>query len=135
MNNNLETEIKVKVPFFDADSMGVTWHGHYVKYLELARCALLEKLDYNYNQMRESGYAWPIVSIKVKYIRSSFFDQELKVLARLTEYENCIKIKYIITDAATGETLTKAETTQIAINMETRETCFVSPQVFLNKFK
>ncbi|WP_258031844.1 acyl-CoA thioesterase [Campylobacter concisus] len=37
-----------KVAFFDVDSMEVMWHGNYVKYLEMARCELLDKLGYNY---------------------------------------------------------------------------------------
>jgi acyl-CoA thioester hydrolase len=130
-----EAEVVVKIPFFDVDSMGVTWHGHYAKYLEVARCALMDKLDYNYNQMKESGYAWPIASMKIKYIRSSFFEQEVKIVATLVEYENCILIKYVISDVKSGEVLTKAETMQIAIDMKTMETCFVSPEVFLAKVR
>ncbi len=39
------------MPFFDVDSMNVVWHGHYVKYLEVARCALLDQIGHNYNDM------------------------------------------------------------------------------------
>ena len=63
---DLSHEIEVVPPFFDIDSMDVVWHGHYVKYLELARCALLEKFDYGYVRMRESGFAWPIVDLRLK---------------------------------------------------------------------
>lgn len=132
---NLTADIIVKIPFFDVDSMGVAWHGHAVKYLELARCALLDKIGYNYTEMRASGYAWPIVSLKVKYIRSFYFDQEIKIKAELVEYENCIKMKYVITDPKTGEKLTNAETMQMAVNMKTGETCYESPKVFLDKMK
>ncbi len=135
MNKNLEASVVVKIPFFDVDSMGIAWHGHYAKYLEIARCALMNKIGYNYNQMHASGYAWPIVSMKIKYIKSSFFEQEVKIDAKLIEYENCIKIKYLITDKKTGEKITDAETMQIAINMQTKETCYVSPDVLLDKFK
>ena len=41
------------VPFFDVDSMRIVWHGHYCKYLELARCKLLDKIGYNYKAMAE----------------------------------------------------------------------------------
>ena len=50
-----ETEIQVQ--FFDLDPMEVVWHGHYVKYLEIVRCVLLDTIDYNYAQMKASGYA------------------------------------------------------------------------------
>lgn len=47
-----------KVAFFDVDSMEVMWHGNYVKYLEMARCELLDKLGYNYIAMKKDGYAF-----------------------------------------------------------------------------
>ena len=49
----LQAEIELVVPFFDVDMMEVVWHGHYVKYFEEARCALLDKLGHNYRQMRD----------------------------------------------------------------------------------
>ena len=42
----LQAEIELVVPFFDVDMMEVVWHGHYVKYFEEARCALLDKLGH-----------------------------------------------------------------------------------------
>ncbi|MGH8486657.1 MAG: acyl-CoA thioesterase, partial [Pseudomonas sp.] len=44
----LHVDTEILVPFFDVDSMLVVWHGHYVKYLEVARCALLDRLEHNY---------------------------------------------------------------------------------------
>ncbi len=51
----IKAEVVIEIPFHDVDVMSVAWHGHYVKYLEIARCMLLDKIDYNYPQMRESG--------------------------------------------------------------------------------
>ena len=57
----LQAQIELQVQFYDVDMMEIVWHGHYVKYFEQARCALLDKLDHNYRQMRDSGYAWPVI--------------------------------------------------------------------------
>jgi len=48
-------EVEIEVPFFDVDLMEIVWHGHYLKYFEVARCALLDKIGYNYMQMRASA--------------------------------------------------------------------------------
>jgi len=125
--------IEVDVPFFDIDSMGIAWHGHYIKYFELARCALLEKFDYDYNEMSVSGYAWPVVDIRVKYVKPAYFKQKLIVEARLVEYENRMKIQYFIFDQASGARLTKAYSVQVAVDLTTKEMCFASPNVFLDK--
>ena len=126
-----ETEIQVQ--FFDLDPMEVVWHGHYVKYLEMARCALLDTIDYNYMQMKASGYAWPVIDMHLRYVDSARFGQRLKVRAEIAEWENRLKIDYLITDAASGHRLLRGSTTQVAVDIATREMCFVSPAVLLQK--
>jgi acyl-CoA thioester hydrolase len=123
-------DTEVLVPFFDVDTMNVVWHGHYVKYLEVARCALLDQLGHNYTQMGESGYAWPVIDLQLRYVRGAVFGQRLTVRANLVEWENRLKINYLISDAVTGERLTRACTVQVAVDMQTREMQLVSPKAF-----
>jgi acyl-CoA thioester hydrolase len=127
----LQAEIEFEVPFFDVDSMEVVWHGHYVKYLEVARCALLDKLGHNYQQMRASGYAWPIIDLQLRYVRGAQFGQRIKVRADLIEWQNRLKINYLISDAATGERLTRASSVQVAVEIASREMQLVSPRVLV----
>lgn len=129
----LQAEIEVEVRFHDCDPMGVTWHGHYVGFLESARSALLNRIGYNFRQMTTSGYAWPVVELKVKYVKTTTFGQRLTVRAALEEYENRLRIAYTITDSATGDLVTKASTTQVAVDQARREMCFVSPRIFVDK--
>ena len=126
---DLSHEVEVVPPFFDIDSMDVVWHGHYVKYLELARCALLDKFGYGYTQMRASGYAWPIVDLRLKYSRPATFDQRLVVRAEIVEWENRLKFEYEIRDKATGERVNTAMSIQVAVLMATREMQYVCPRV------
>src|ERR1700759_2251473 len=90
----IHVEIPVTVPFFDVDSMDVVWHGHYVKYLELARCALLDHVGHGYLAMKDSGYLWPIVDLQLRYVRAARFGQQLTVRADLVEWQNRLKIHY-----------------------------------------
>lgn len=128
----LQAEVEILVPFFDVDMMEVVWHGHYVKYLEVARCALLDKLDHNYSQMREAGYAWPVIDLQLRYVRGARFGQRISVRADLVEWENRLKINYLISDAQTGERLTRASSTQVAVEIASREMQMVSPAVFID---
>ena len=47
---NIFAETFIDVPFYDLDPMNVVWHGNYVKYLEVARCDLLSKIGYTYDE-------------------------------------------------------------------------------------
>ena len=131
----LTASVDVEVPFHDVDAMQVAWHGHYVKYFELARCALLRRFDYDYPQMQTSGYLWPIVECHLKYVRPALYGQKLSVQATLIEYENRIKIDYQIRDIETGERMTKGYTVQVAVDAATRELQLVSPPVVFSKLE
>lgn len=126
-------EVETQVQFFDLDPMQIVWHGRYVQYLEIVRCALLEKIGYNYMQMKESGYIWPIIDIHLRYAGSAVFGQVLKLRADIVEWENRLKIEYVISDAASGKRLTRASTTQVAVDVNTGEMQFVSPPVLMQK--
>ncbi|TWC16507.1 MULTISPECIES: thioesterase family protein [unclassified Pseudomonas] len=128
----LHVETQIVVPFFDVDSMHVVWHGHYVKYLEMARCALLDEIGHNYNDMLAAGYAWPVIDLQLRYVRSAVFGQALTVRASLVEWENRLKINYLISDSLTGERLTRASSVQVAVDVTTREMLLASPKVFVD---
>jgi acyl-CoA thioester hydrolase len=129
-NGVLATEIEVIVPFFDVDSMEVVWHGHYVKYLEVARCALLDDVGHNYVRMKETGFAWPIIDLQLRYAQAARFGQKLIVRADLVEWQNRLKIHYTLSDAVTGARLTRASTIQVAVSLPDGEMQLVSPRVF-----
>jgi acyl-CoA thioester hydrolase len=129
----LEAEVEIDVPFHDADPMGVTWHGNYFRYLESARSALLRKIGYDYAQMTASGYQFPIVEARIKYVRPTTFGSRLKIKATLEEYENRLMIAYVITDSSSGERMTTASTTQVAVRKNDGELCFCSPQILIDR--
>jgi acyl-CoA thioester hydrolase len=110
-------------------------HGNYLRYFEVVRCLLLDKLGYNYRTMQESGYAWPIVDVQVKYVKSSTFDQKIKVIAAIVEWENRLRINYQVFDAQTNVRITKGYTIQAAVEIATQELCFFTPEVFLQKIR
>ena len=128
----MQADVIIEIPFHDIDTMNVVWHGHYLKYFEIARCKLLEQFNYNYNQMRASGYAWPVIESYVRYVQGIEFEQKIRVRAVLKEWENRLKIEYLIFDAVSGRKLTKGFTSQVAVHIEKREMCFQSPQVLLD---
>ena len=126
-------EVDITVPFHDVDLMAIAWHGHYVRYFEIARCALFDKMDYNYLQMKESGYAWPVIDLNVRYVQPALFQQTIRVKATLVEVEYRLKVKYLITDAETGKRLTKGHTVQVAVDMANEEMCMASPKILFDK--
>lgn len=127
------TTLELEIPFHDVDVMEVVWHGHYAKYFEIARCKLFDQLDYNYPQMRDSGYAWPVIDMHVRYIQPLRFQQKVTVNVWIAEWENRLRVQYLICDSASGARLTKGHTDQVAVNMKTGELLLAAPAVLLHK--
>ncbi len=125
--------VLIEIPFHDVDSAQVAWHGHYAKYFEVARCALLDQIDYNYPQMGESGYFWPVVDMRIRYVAPLRFQQTVRVTATLAEWENRLRINYLISDAESGQRLCKGYTMQVAVEIASGEMQFASPPILARK--
>ena len=131
----IEAKIELDVQLYDTDMMAVVWHGNYLRYFEVARCELLRKFNYDYLEMAESGYVWPIVDVRIKYVSSAKFGQRIKIIASLIEYEFRLKINYLIIDADSGVKLTKGYTVQVAVDLSTKEMCMTSPDILLERLR
>lgn len=125
--------IDKEIAFYDVDSYRIVWHGNYPKYFEEARCALLEQLGYPYAAMEESTYFFPVIDLQIRYIKTIIFKQRVKITATLAEWEHRLVIRYLISDADSGERLCKGSTTQVAVKMPEKITQFVSPAELINK--
>jgi acyl-CoA thioester hydrolase len=124
---DLVHEIELVPAFHDLDPMAVVWHGNYIKYFEHARCALLQRFDYDYAQMKESGW------LRTKYVRPVRAGQRLRIRAQIVEWENRLKIEYRVFDAVTGDVLTRAHTIQVAVDAATGEMQYASPRVLFDR--
>ncbi len=128
-------EVEIDVPFHDVDAMGIVWHGRYAKYFEVARCKLLDSVRYNYPEMKESGYAWPVIDLHIRYVQAIVFRQRIRVRVTVVEWENCLKLRYLITDAETGRRLTKGTSTMVAVDPASQELLLASPPVLLERLR
>ena len=129
----LTASAEIVVPFHDLDPVDIVWHGHYVKYLEVARDALMNRIGYSHAEMRASGFLWPVIEMKLRYLQAARLRQKLLVRASISEYEDRLKIVYDIFDAASGRRLTRAHTVQVAVRADTGEMLFRTPAVLREK--
>lgn len=131
----ISAEVDLEIPFHDVDSMGIVWHGHYLKYVEIARCALMRKAGLDLPAMDQAGLAWPIVTCDLKYLRPLRYGQRITVEARLEEYEYRLVLAYLVRDRATGEKCTRARTVQIAVDPKTGEAVPETPEFMVEAFR
>ena len=107
----IKTVYYMEVPFYDVDSMGIVWHGNYIKYLEQARCDMLTKIGYTYMDMYNDGVMYPIAKMEFKFIKPSKFGDKLRIETELKDTEPALSIKYTIYNDSTDEKVFKAKST------------------------
>lgn len=83
--------------------------------------------------MRDSGFAWPVIDLRIRYVKPALFGQKITVNATIVEWENRLKIDYLIIDKDTGLRLVKGYSIQVAVNMQTKAMCFESPKILFEK--
>ena len=81
MGRQCETSIELEVPFHDVDPMGVVWHGHYYKYLELARTELLRSRRLDVPDLLELGLGFIMIESGCRYAAPLRYGDRVRVAA------------------------------------------------------
>ena len=92
-----------------------------------------DTIGYGYRQMGESGYAWPVIDMHIRYIAPCRFQQWISVQASIVEWEHRLRIHYLIRDRDSGARLCRGRTDQVAVDMSSQEMCLASPPVLFTK--
>lgn len=131
----ISVQAEMEIPFQDIDPMQVVWHGNYFRYFEVARAKLLRSIDYDYPQMQASGHVWPIIDLHARFVQPLRYAQRICVDAGLMEWENRMKITYLIRDAGSERRVATGYTIQCAVDARTGELQLVSPPALRDRLK
>ena len=102
--------MKLRVRFAETDQMGVAHHSAYIIWFEAARVEWLRARGLDYRRLEDAGISLAVSAVNVQYLKSSRFDDELFVDARLTELKSRrVRYHYVVLRSdekiATGDTL------------------------------
>lgn len=129
----VSASVQTAPQFYDLDPLNIVWHGHYPRFLELGRVAVMEKIGYGYAEMVESGYAWPVTDLRMRYARPMRLAKPVSIAAGIVEWENFLRITYVISEVETGKRVMRASSTQVAVSVATQEMQWLSPPVLRDK--
>lgn len=82
-----------RVRYGETDQMGVVYHGNYPQYLEMGRVEWLRDMGISYKEMEESGIMLPVISLRIIYKKSAFYDDLLTVTTRIRK-RPMVKIEF-----------------------------------------
>jgi acyl-CoA thioester hydrolase len=101
--------VELEVPFHDVDVLGVVWHGHYYKYLEIARTALLRELGLDGRTTR-LPYTWVVIESQCRHARPLRFGDRFVVECWLEDIDHRVNVAYELRIVASGERCARART-------------------------
>lgn len=123
---------EIKVNFFDADPLGIVWHGNYLKYFEIAREAFGRHFGLTYLDVKKQGYATPIVKTITEHKSPLKYGDTARVNVF---YHDCdaAKLKFTYRIYNQNELLVCiGETVQVFTNYKTAELSLTFPDFFVD---
>jgi acyl-CoA thioester hydrolase len=129
--NVLISETLISVRFSEVDSMGVVWHGNYVKYFEDGREGFGSRFGITYLDFYGHGVLIPIVSLKCDFKKPLVYGDTARVV---TKYINCesakIQYEYAIFNNKNQELAATGSSIQVFLDLN-RELLLSLPAFFV----
>jgi len=130
-NINLETTAEFQVRFSEVDSMGVVWHGNYVKFLEDGREEFGKKFGLGYLDTFDTGYLIPLVNMECNYKKPLLYGETGVITTRFINTDAAkIIYEYSIYNKESKALLCTAKTIQVFLDLN-RELVLTPPPFFI----
>ena len=96
------------VQYYETDQMKVVHHANYVRWMEEARVAFLEKIGWSYARMEENGLISPVTKVCCDYRKSTTFDDLVDIYVEVNKVSHVkADLSYVMKNAVTGEVVAK----------------------------
>ena len=100
-----------KINYYETDRMGIVHHSNYIRFLEEARCALLEKIGMPFSYLEENGITIPVLGVNVEYKYHVTFDDIIEIHVFTKEFNGVrLTMGYNVKDKKNGNIVLKGET-------------------------
>jgi acyl-CoA thioester hydrolase len=113
-----EAVVRIEVPFHDVDSQRVVWHGHYLKYFEIARDALLRSRGLDIPFWTRADHQLVVVESRCRHTGSLRYGDHIVVRARFIDVPGRVGISYQVLLEATGAHAARGRTDLAAIALD-----------------
>jgi|TARA_B100001971_G_C18185430_1_gene535300 acyl-CoA thioester hydrolase len=132
MSKVLKDTTEIKVRFGEVDSMGIVWHGNYVKYIEEGRESFGKKYGISYLDIYAHDVMAPVVNLNIDFKKQVQYGDVLIIETVFVDSEAAkIIFKFNIIRKLDGELVATAESTQVFIDLN-REMLLYPPQFVLD---
>ncbi len=115
-----EVHVDLEVPFHDVDVLQIVWHGHYYKYMELGRTALLRARGLDVPQIRDLGYRLLLVDSHCRHTFPLHYAEQARVSAWFVSVAPRLVIAYRIRNLSQDRCSARGQTILITTDASGR---------------
>lgn len=128
--SSLKLTHQIRVRFSEVDSLGIVWHGNYIKYFEDGREAFGREYGLTYLDIKHHGFAIPIVKMSSEHLLPLRYGE---VATIETTYVNSRASKLIFAyriKNEEGKLICAGETTQVFTNFQNGDMALNLPDFY-----
>ena len=107
----MENIFERKINYYETDRMGIVHHSNYIRFMEEARCYLLEKVGMPYSAFEENGIMIPVLGVNCDFKHHVTFDDTILIKLFVKDFNGVrLTMSYTATEKNTGEIVFTGET-------------------------
>ena len=100
-----------RINYYETDRMGVVHHSNYIRFLEEARCQMLDDNNMPYSAFEEQGVMIPVLGVNCHYKQHVTFDDTIQIKPFVKDFNGVrLTMGYHITNKKTGDLVLTGET-------------------------
>ena len=110
--------IEFEVPFHDVDALQIVWHGHYLKYLEHARTALLRSVGLDVEPIVSAGFAMMVAEVRCRHTAPLRYGDRVRVSAWCASIDHRVRLRYEVRNLTTQRRAARASTDLVTTDLD-----------------
>lgn len=110
--------VTLEVPFHDVDALRIVWHGHYLKYFELARTALMRQRGLDVEDVLALGFRQLVVESQCRHSFPLRYGEKFEVQTRVVEATHRIRFDFVVWNLDHQRRSAKGSTTLVTTDSD-----------------
>lgn len=100
-----------KINYYETDKMGIVHHSNYIRFLEEARCKMLDTYNMPYSAFEKNGIMIPVLGVSCSFKHHVTFDDVIAIKPYVKDFNGVrLTMGYVVTDKKNNNIVFTAET-------------------------
>ena len=100
-----------RINYYETDKMGIVHHSNYIRFLEEARCYMLDEMEIPYSYLEEQKIMIPVLGVNCSFKQHVTFDNIIIIEPYIKDFNGVrLTVGYNVTNKGNGNIVLTGET-------------------------